>query len=274
VGGEALALALGAAGLHAGWNLALAGRRDVPAATAIAFCFAALLFLPVAAFRWDVDAAAVPYMAVSAGLELAYVALLAAAYGRAELSVVYPVARGLAPVLVLLIGVAALGVGTSSSEVLAVLLVATGVLLVRGIGRQDAARGVGFGLAIGACIAGYTLADARGVEHADPIAYLIVVLALPSIAYLVAVGMRGGRERLAAELSWTTLLVGLASFGAFALALFALRLASAASVSAVRETSVVIAVALAAPVLGERVGPRRLAGAVLVVAGVAVLAAL
>ena len=58
----------------------------------------------------------------------------------------------------------------------------------------------------------------------------------------------------------------------FALALFALQRASAASVASVRETSVVIAVALAAPFLGEQVGPRRLAGAALVVAGVAVLA--
>jgi uncharacterized membrane protein len=257
---DALVLALGAAVLHAAWNIALAGRRDVPAATAIAFCFAALVFTPVAVARWEVDSAAIPYMAISASLELAYVALLAAAYGRAELSVVYPVARGVAPVLVLL-----------TAEVAGVLLVAAGVVLVRGLGRGSSA-GVGFGLAIGACIAGYTLADARGVDHADPLAYLVVVLALPAVAYLVIVALRGGTERLRAELGWTPVFIGLASFGAFALALFALQRASAASVASVRETSVVIAVALAAPFLGEQVGPRRLAGAALVVAGVAVLA--
>jgi drug/metabolite transporter (DMT)-like permease len=268
---DALVLALGAAVLHAAWNIALAGRRDVPAATALAFCFAALVFTPVAVARWEVDSAAIPYMAISAGLELAYVALLAAAYGRAELSVVYPVARGVAPVLVLVVGVAVLGVGTSTAEVAGVLLVAAGVVLVRGLGRGSSA-GVGFGLAIGACIAGYTLADARGVDHADPLAYLVVVLALPAVAYLVIVALRGGTERLRAELGWTPVFIGLASFGAFALALFALQRASAASVASVRETSVVIAVALAAPFLGEQVGLRRLVGAALVVAGVAVLA--
>jgi drug/metabolite transporter (DMT)-like permease len=211
-------------------------------------------------------------MVVSAIFELAYVALLAAAYGRAELSVVYPVARGTAPVLVLAIGVLALGVGTSAREVAGVLLVGAGVLLVRGFARRGAASGVGWGLAVGACISGYTLADARGVQHADPLAYLVVVLALPSLAYLLAVGARGGVRRLRAELAWTNVLVGVASFGAFTLALFALRIASAASVSAVRETSVVIAVLLAAPLLSEAVGPRRVAGAVVVVAGVAVLA--
>ena len=62
---------------------------------------------------------------------------------------------------------------------------------------------------------------------------------------------------------------GLAAFAAYALVLAALERASAASVAAVRETSVVIAAALAAPILGERVGPVRLAGAVLVVLGIA-----
>jgi drug/metabolite transporter (DMT)-like permease len=65
---------------------------------------------------------------------------------------------------------------------------------------------------------------------------------------------------------------GLATFIAYALVLAALQRASAASVAAVRETSVVVATALAAVVLKERVGPARIAGAVLVVAGVALLA--
>jgi drug/metabolite transporter (DMT)-like permease len=221
--------------------------------------------------RWDVEVAAVPYLAVSAALEVAYVALLATAYSRAELSVVYPVARGLAPVLVLLTGVAVLGVGTSAGETAGVALVAAGVLLVRGLGRSTS--GLAYGVAIATCIAGYTLADARGIEHADPLAYVVLVLAPSSAAYLALVWWRGGRKRLGAAVGWAPVLIGLASFGAFALALAALQRAPAASVAAVRESSVVIAVALAAPFLGEQVGPRRLAGAALVVAGVAVLAA-
>jgi hypothetical protein len=93
-------------------------------------------------------------MAVSATFELIY-------HGRAELSVVYPVARGLAPVLVLGVGVAVLGTGTSALEVWGVVLVAVGVLLVRGL-RAGHSRGTAYGVAIAASIAGYTLADARG----------------------------------------------------------------------------------------------------------------
>jgi drug/metabolite transporter (DMT)-like permease len=269
--GSALALALAAAVLHAVWNLLLARARDVEAATAVAFAIAVGLFAPIAAARWDVAVEAVPYMAVSAAFELLYLGLLAFAYGRAELSVVYPVARGLAPVLVLGVGVAALGVGTSFVEVCGVVLVALGVLLVRGL-RSGDSRGTVYGVAIAGCIAGYTLADARGVQHADPLAYLVVVLTLPVAVYLAVIVRRRGLESLRRELGLATLVAAPATFGAFALALLALQRASAASVAAVRETSVVIAVALAAPVLGERVTRGRLAGAVLVVIGVAVLA--
>jgi drug/metabolite transporter (DMT)-like permease len=268
---SALALALAAAVLHAVWNLLLARARDVEAATAITFAIAVVLYAPVAVARWDVAPEAVPYMAVSATFELIYLCLLAFAYGRAELSVVYPVARGLAPVLVLGIGVAFLGTGTSALEVVGVVLVASGVLLVRGL-RAGQTLGTAYGVAIAGSIAGYTLADARGVEHADPLAYLLVVLAIPVAVYVAIVVRRSGPGALRRELGPKTLVAAPATFGAFALVLFALQEASAASVAAVRETSVVIAVALAAPVLGERVTGPRLVGAAVVVLGVALLA--
>ena len=154
---DALALALGAAALHALWNLLLARERDTEAATAVALvALVAVLVLP-AALTWRVDGDAVPFIVGSAALELAYVALLAAAYRRYELSVVYPVARGLAPVLALLIVVAAGGARPSTLGVVGVLAVAGGVLLVRGA-RGDLG-GLVFGIVIAAAIAGYTVVD-------------------------------------------------------------------------------------------------------------------
>ena len=96
-------------------------------------------------------------------------------------------------------------------------------------------------------------------------------MTVPSVAYLGAMLMFKGIEPVRLEVGVATVVAATASYGAYALALFALKLAPAASVAAVRETSVVIAVALAAPVLRERVGPARLVGAALVVAGIAVL---
>ena len=127
---------------------------------------------------------------------------------------------------------------------------------------------------IAVCIAGYTLLDDRGIEHADAIAYLELVVGIPGLVYLAAIWRRRGErpsarrcgrrpsrppQRLRSRTSSSSL---------------AFDLAKAAPVAAVRETSVVIAVALAAIFLHERVGTARLAGAVLVVAGVALLSLL
>lgn len=264
----ALLLALAAAALHALWNLLLARSHDTEAATAVVLALGVVVYAPVAAATWHVEAAVVPYIACSAALELAYFALLAAAYRRAALSIVYPLARGIAPVLVLLAGAVFLAARPSAGEAAGVVVVALGVLLVRGLRR---ARGVLYGVAIAGLIAAYTLVDSRGIRHADPIAYLELELAGPAALYLAAVLAAKGVAPVRRELGLRALVAGAAVFGAYGLVLAALRLASAASVAAVRETSVVIAVVLAAPVLRERVGPSRLAGAVLVAGGVALL---
>ena len=93
----ALALALAAAFVHAFWNLLLAQARDAEAATAVALVVAVVAFAVPAAAVWDVDGRVWPYAAGSAALELVYFALLAGAYRRVELSLVYPVARGSSP---------------------------------------------------------------------------------------------------------------------------------------------------------------------------------
>ena len=153
---DALALALGAAGLHALWNLLLARERDTEAATAVALLALVVVLALPAALTWRVESAAVPFIVGSAALELAYVALLAAAYRRYELSLVYPVARGLAPVLAL----ADRGRGGRRE--------ALGARRRRGAGRggRRAARarraeatsaGSSSGSSIAAAIAGYTV---------------------------------------------------------------------------------------------------------------------
>jgi drug/metabolite transporter (DMT)-like permease len=266
----ALLLALAAAGLHAFWNLIIARARDAEAATALVLVLSVAMYAPVAAFTWDVEASVWPYALASTILELAYVILLAAAYRRADLSVVYPVARGVAPVLVLVAGLAILGTSTSAAEVGGVLLVAAGVLVVRGL-RVEAGPGVPMGFAIACTIAAYTLVDSRGIRHADPFGYLELVMTGPALVYLAGVTARKGVAPVRAALSVATVLAAAASLGAYALALAALEIASAASVAAVRETSIVVAVALAAPVLREKVGARRLLGAVVVASGVALL---
>ncbi len=263
--GAALGLALAAAILHALWNVLLAGSRNVLAATAVALGSGVVVALPFAVATWEVEREAVPWLAASAVLELVYFLTLAAAYQRAELSLVYPLARGGAPVLVLL-GAVATGYSPASLEVLGVFAVAVGVVLVRGLRGGDR-LGVLLGLLIAAQIAGYTLVDAEGIRHASPVPYLLVVL----VPTAVVATLLSGRARLRAELRPAAVLAGCGGFLAYVLVLAALKLAPAAPVAAVRETSVLFAVVLAAPLLGERVTRTRFAGAALVVAGVVIL---
>lgn len=210
----ALTLALAAAFLHAGWNLLLARAQDVQAATAVVLGVSLALYSPVALFTWDVDSEVWPYAAGSAAFELAYVVLLAYAYQTAELSVVYPISRGVAPVLVL--------VAAGSSTRTRSATCCSSWVSPRSSTWPGCCAAVGRGRS----------ARSWGRRRSPP---------------------RSGASAPIPSSCW------------------ALQRADAAPVAAVRETSVVIAVALAAVFLHERVGPGRLAGAAVVVAGVALL---
>jgi drug/metabolite transporter (DMT)-like permease len=268
---SAFVLVLGAAVLHAGWNVLLARASDVAAATTVALGLSVVLFAPLAAATWDVGVAALPWIAMSALLEIAYFALLTNAYSRSDLSLVYPVARGSAPVLVLA-GAVVVGVTVGWLQALGIVLVGGGIVLIRGLSGETDVRGVILALAIGAAIAGYTLIDKEGVEHASVISYFELVLtpvALVALAWHVATGRV---QRVRAEIGWQTLAASVFAFTAYALVLAALTLAPAPAVAAVRETSVLFAVVLGAVVLREPVGAPRFAGTVLVVVGVALVA--
>ena len=120
--------------MHALWNVLLARARDPQAATAVALLTAEVVFaIPAWARRGGMDRAVWPYLVASGVLQLVYFALLVTAYRVAPLSVVYPISRGVAPVLVLVIGVVVLGHTTSVGQVVGVCLVAAGILLVRGL---------------------------------------------------------------------------------------------------------------------------------------------
>jgi drug/metabolite transporter (DMT)-like permease len=268
---SALTLALAAACFHALWNILLARAGDIESATVVALITAEVVFAPVAVARWHVHGSVWPFLVATGVLETIYFGLLATAYRRAPLSVVYPIARGGAPVLVLVLGVVALHQSTSIRQVGAVALVVAGVVLVRGFGPVDP-RGVLFGLAIAACIAGYTQVDKHGIVHAGAIPYLELSMAGPAVVYAGGVAAVKGTGAIRAAVRPAPVIAGIATFVAYAFVLAALHRASAASVAAVRETSVVIATILAATVLRERVTALRMGGAALVAGGVALLA--
>jgi drug/metabolite transporter (DMT)-like permease len=247
----------------------LAGARDTQAFAAVALLVSVVAGAPFAIVFWRLDSDVWPFLAAGSLLQLVYFALLAFAYTHAELSVVYPVARGLAPVFVLVGSVVLIGSATSTIQVAGVLLVASGVLLVRGARRG---RGALFAVVIACVIATYTVVDKHGVEHASPVAYLELMCIFTGGVYAAFIAGTRGVAVLRAEVNLRSVVAGVATFVAYALVLAALQLASAASVAAVRESSVLVATALAAIVLRERVTVWRATGAVVVVAGIVLLA--
>jgi drug/metabolite transporter (DMT)-like permease len=268
----ALGLALGAAVVHAVWNLLLARAEDTVAATAVALALSVLLFAVPAVAWWELERDAWPYVLGSAAFEVGYVATLAGGLRRGELSVVYPLARGSAPVLVLAVSAGVLGAATSALQVTGVALVAAGVVLVRGLRRPGDPVAVALAFACGACIAGYTIVDSYGLDHAATLPYLWVVMALTAVVYVPLVAAARGVAAMRSSLRPDTAVAAVLFFGAYLLVLAALRLAEPGPVAAVRETSVVVATALGALVLREHVTRARFAGALVVVAGAALIA--
>jgi drug/metabolite transporter (DMT)-like permease len=267
----ALMLALAAAVVHATWNLLLSEAEDTYSASAVAVVAGVLLFAPVAVITWRLEASALPYVAGSSALEGLYLVLLASGYSRAAMSFVYPIARGSAPVLVLAAGTLLLGMGASAQSGIGVLIVAAGILMVRGMRAAGKLSDLALALGVGGCIAGYTLVDKHGIRHGAPVAYLELVFALTAAGYATGACRARGPRALRAAINRSSILAGIGYFGSYALVLAALKMAPAASVAAVRETSVVMAAVFLALSGREHITAERLAGSVVVLAGIVLI---
>jgi uncharacterized membrane protein len=234
----------------------------------VTFLLSVALAAPFAAVSWSADPSVWPYALASTLCEAVYVLALAAAYRAGEVSFVYPLTRGIAPVLTLGTAVALLGHHASAAEIGGVVLVGAGVMLVRGPGGSADARALLLVATIAASIAAYTLIDRAGIQRAGALTYFVLVLAGPCIVYPPLVGFAAIRR----ELNMLTAAAAVTNLGSFALGLLALRRGAAAPVLAVRSSSIVFATLLAGRVLAERVAPSRVAGSLLAFGGVVLLA--
>jgi uncharacterized membrane protein len=265
---SALAFALGSAVLHAVWNLLLGRARDVQAAAAATFTLAVVIAAPFAAIWWHADTSVWPYAVASAIFEAIYVSTLAYAYRVTDVSFVYPVTRGLAPVIALVAAIALLGHHASLGEVGGIVLVGLGVVLVRGLGGRSDAQALLLVATIAVSIASYTLIDRAGIQRAGALTYYLLVTTGPCLVYAPLVGARAMRNGLNREVA----IAAIATFGSLMLGLLALRNGAAAPVLAVRSSSIVIATLFARRFIGEHVSWSRVGGSLLVFAGIVLLA--
>lgn len=272
----ALTLVLSAAVLHASWNALVKAASDralVIAAVAAAHGIAGLLMIlvatPPAAASW-------PSIFISTLIHYAYYVLLFQAYRLGDLSQVYPISRGLAPALValgafLIIGETLTPQGWAG---LAAISLGIGLLaLQRGAAHADR-RAVGAAVLLGLTIAGYSVADGIGVRLSQsPLGYIGWLFLLESPVMLAILWNRRANN---GAISWRVFGLGLVG-GAFSVAaygtvLYAKTIAPIGAVSAIRESSVVIAALIGLLFFGERPWAGRLAAALVVAAGVLTLA--
>jgi uncharacterized membrane protein len=285
----ALALVLTAAVLHAVWNIAAkqAG-GDVRFALVISLQFA-LLWLPVALwFGWSVIPGWgwAPWAAVTASaiVHLGYFTALLRGYRASDLTVVYPVARGTGPLIAVIGAVLLLGERLSLGGALGVAAVVGGVFVLAGgpglwrrAHRHDprVLAGLGWGAVTGTLIAAYTLIDGYAVKVMliSPILvdYFGNVLRIPFLLP-VALGDRAGFAAVWRSQWKAALVVAVLGPIAYVLVLYAVTMAPLSHVAPARELSMLVAALLGGKLLGEGDRLLRLAGAVLIGAGVMLLA--
>jgi drug/metabolite transporter (DMT)-like permease len=261
---------LAAALLHAGWNALVRRDPDRSAATTAVAAGGVVVGLAVAPFLPPIDPAAIPFVIGSSCFHIVYYALIARAYRHADLSVAYPIMRGLAPVIVTVIGLTFLGEDVGTLQFAGVVVIAAGIVALGLDGWRNARKGIAAALLNAVVIAGYTLVDGLGArasgEPATYTAWILVGGGLLTVVWNVA---RRGTPVLRAVGARARIGIagGVMGFGAYAIALWAMTVAPIGAVAAVRESSVLFAAAIGAIFLGERFGPARWAAAALVVAG-------
>lgn len=265
-------LALCAACMHAGWNLAVKRStvdrfhalwgQVVLGATVAAVVFVAL---------GGMDRSAWPWAVASGIIHIPYTALLTRAYDTGDFSQVYPLARGAGALTAAVGGIVLLDDELSWASGIAICIVVSGLFLLVGRAPGPATMAaLGVALSIGC----YTIVDAQGSRTSGVAYYGLgtgIAAAVAISAYGIASGRAAGFGR-AVRREWRTMLLGgIAQKATYTFVLAAVRLAPVGYVTALRETSVVIAVMIGWRVLGEAQGRRRVAASGLVLAGVVAL---
>jgi drug/metabolite transporter (DMT)-like permease len=286
--GAAIWLVLLAAAVHSSWNALAKRAHDQFLFLWTSVAFAGALFSPAvlwAAWKGQIATAGWGYVAGTGAIHAVYFFTLGRAYRAGDLSLVYPIARGLGIALVPVAGLSLLGESVSALGAAGIVLVVAGAAALGLVGRRaeasveprakgnllgtPRARAILWAVGNGITIAAYSLVDARGVRHLPPPAYISLLGLGCSLLLTPLVLLQ--RRALAEEWrrSWRTiLLASTLNLTSYLLVLFAFRLAKTAYVVAARELSIVISTLVGVWLLREgRVGAR-IAGALVILSGV------
>lgn len=282
-------MVLAAAVFHAVWNMAAkTSRGDTTVFVWMYYSLGCAITLPVGisymvisetSYGWELPLACL----VTAVLHISYAMLLQTGYRKADLGVVYPVARGVGPVLTMIVAVSFLGERPALLALIGGAVIISGILIVTGSslfrrssGKNSGLRtGLIYGSGTGGMIAAYTLWDNFTVNTLgiDPILYFGLGGAFQSALMLPWVLHK--REKISAtwKSDWRpAVIIALLSPLAYILVLYAMTFTSVALVAPARESSIVIGALLAWWLFKEKDPLRRILGAVVVVIGISFIA--
>ncbi len=268
----ATVLILISAVLHAVLNALIKSAGDrLVSRTLIGVCSAAVA-APFAFFVPFPDPAVWKWLALAALAHSLYQLVQLKSYRYGDLSVVYPVARGLAPPITAFGAFVLFGEALSLLQIAGVLAIGLAVtsLAAGHAGHDHGRRALVYAALTGVMISGYTLVDASGVRSAaHPFTYIVwffLTFWIPVALFTVLRRGRGLAAAVARE-GRRGIIAGLIAVTSYTLALLALRLGATAEIAALREISVIFAAAIGALFLGEGFGARRLAVAAIVAGG-------
>lgn len=264
-----------AALLHAAWNALVKTGLSKQTSMFLLSTGNLVFGAVVAAFHPLPEAHVWPWLVGSGLIHTAYQLFLAYAYEQGDLSRVYPIARGTAPLMVLIVSVLFLSDPLDGWDFAGILVLGFGIaLMARGVFTNGESRKLlPYALGAATATAGYTLTDGLGARvSGEPVAYVAWLLILAGVFFAPAVVVLKGRAVIRADArAWGIgLVAGCASFAAYAIAVWAMTAAPIALVSALRETSVLFAVLIGWAFFGERIDRTKAIAAALIVAGAAV----
>ena len=270
---------LAAAVFHAGWNALLKVKLEPLTTISLISVACGVVVVPAVFFVGLPELAAWPYIGMSLALHLVYYIALAEAYRFGDLSQVYPIARGTAPLITALGGSFWLGEPLGLTGWLGVILLGAGIMTLslrrRGAGIDSFhGRSVGFALLTALTIAAYTLVDGTGGRIGpSPAAYIVWLFLLDGLMMGIFGMIRmPGAMIQGAKSSWPLVLAGGAlSTAAYAIAIWAMTVAPIALVAALRETSVLFAALIGIVFLREPVYALRIVAGCVVLAGIVLL---
>jgi drug/metabolite transporter (DMT)-like permease len=276
-----LAAVLGAAALHALWNSLVKSASDKFLSSAIVALWCGVAAVMAALVLPRPAGAAFPFIIASALIHIVYFILVGQLYRSADLSVAYPIMRGLAPLIAAVIALVTLGEAPPPIASLGVAALVVGVLAM---GASGFAHGrinrptILVALVNSAVIAIYSVIDGQGARlsgagSAFAFAYNSWADALTALAYLPIILFLRGRVAVSAfVVDWRRGLVGgLAAFFGYAIVIWAMTRAPIAAIAALRETSVVFAAIIGVVALREPFHAQRAVAVLVILAGIILL---